>query len=137
MPFGPCTADEADAVMYYQYRGILRKLAGDDIAGISSLYLAESAPVPSSTPQPAATPTPFPELTVVVERGWNLAVLPPGPVAAVTNILTCVEALYSYEKEAWRAWIRGVSPQLQAITQIEPNRAYWLLASSTCAHIFP
>ena len=35
VPFGPCTAAEATAVMYWAYTGTLRKLAPDDIAGLA------------------------------------------------------------------------------------------------------
>ena len=54
-PFGVCSADELDAVMYYQYRGVKRKLAADDIAGLSALYPARP-PGTSPTPTPAAPP---------------------------------------------------------------------------------
>ena len=37
-PFAPCTEAETDAVMYYQYRGVRRKLTADDMAGMVALY---------------------------------------------------------------------------------------------------
>jgi len=138
VPFGPCTQAEADAVMFYQYRGTLRKLAPDDVAGLAALYPLTASPSPQPAPGgPAPTPTPFPELVVIVERGWNLVVLPFGPVADVTDILACARAAYDYHQGEWRAWIRGLVPALQGFSQFEPGRAYWLLADSPCAHVFP
>ena len=138
VPFGPCTAAEADAVMFYQYRGILRKLAADDILGLAALYpnAAGPSPSPSAPSGPSPTPTPFPELVVIVEPGWNLVVLPAVPIAGVAAALTCIQAIYSFDDDAWRAWIRGVPASLQDITALEPNRAYWLHAKGECAHIF-
>jgi hypothetical protein len=135
-PFGPCTPAEADAVMYFQYRGTLRKLAADDVAGIAALYPLGTPP-PSATPGPGATPTPFPELTVLLESGWNLVVLPSGPIENAASGLACLEALYSWEAEEWTAWIRGVNPSLQGLSSLEPGRAYWGWTTESCAHVFP
>lgn len=138
VPFGPCTQAESEAVMYYQYLGVLRKLAPDDVAGLSALYpLVTASPSPAPGPGASPTPTPFPELTVIIERGWNLVVMPPGPITTATASLPCVEALYSYESEAWVAWIRGLGLQLQGITELRDGRAYWAWSSGTCAHVFP
>jgi hypothetical protein len=138
VPFGPCTAAEADAVMYFQYRGMLRKLTGDDITGIANLYpLGSPSPTPPGGPPPSPTPTPFPELVVIIESGWNLVVLPPGPISPVAAILPCIEALYSWQDEAWIAWLKGLPASLQNINQLDSGRAYWAHASSSCAHIFP
>ena len=140
VPFGPCTDAEADAVMYFQYRGTLRKLAPDDVAGMVALYPAQvgsPTPQPTLSPGVTPTPTPFPELPVLLEKGWNLVVLPPGPVGAATDVLTCVLAAYSFEGEEWRTWIRGAPAGLQELTAFEDGRAYWLFAGSFCAHVFP
>lgn len=140
VPFGPCTEAEADAVMYFAYVGTLRKLAPDDIAGLSALYpLGSGMPGPSPTPVPGLTPTPtpFPELTVILERGWNLVVLPPGPVERVTQALPCVAALYEFRHAAWAAWIRSLPQGLQGFAGLVDGRAYWAWADGTCAHVFP
>ncbi|HEY6509938.1 MAG TPA: matrixin family metalloprotease [Vicinamibacterales bacterium] len=139
VPFGPCTAAEADAVMYFQYRGILRKLAPDDIAGIAALYPSAVIPSPSPTLVPGVTPTPtpFPELPVLLEKGWNLVVLPSGPVSTTMNALPCASAAYGFEDDTWRIWIRGAPAALQELSHFEDGRAYWLLADSFCGHIFP
>ena len=98
VPFGPCTEAEAGAVMYFQYRGILRKLASDDMAGIAALYPAATAPAP---PTPGTTPAPTPareaELVVVLEPGWNLVLLPSGTVTSAAGPLECIHAVYTFE----------------------------------------
>lgn len=136
-PFGPCTAAEVAAVMYYQYRGLLRHLEADDIAGISALYPNSGS---SPTPGPSATPRPetgLPERTAVfLERGWNLSVLPAGNLGVLTDALGCVEAVYGDIAGEWSVWIRGAAAPLQSLTTIEPARAYWLLASEECAQVF-
>ncbi len=135
-PFGPCTEAEADAVMYFQYRGILRKLAADDTAGMAALYPGQPAPTPVPGGTPPPSPTPEQALVVVLEAGWNLVLLPPGEVATSINPLACIEAVYSFENGEWRAWIRGVAPGLQDLTTIEASRAYWVRAGRACAHSF-
>ena len=108
VPFGPCTEAEADAVMYFQYRGILRKLAPDDIAGLAALYpLVPPTPGPTP-PGPSPTPTPYPESPVVLEKGWNLVLLPPGPAANVAGGLSCVRAIYTEDDGEWVSYIPGV-----------------------------
>lgn len=140
-PFGPCTKAESDAVMYFQYRGLLRKLAPDDEAGVAALYPQAPTPAnPTPVPQPPGltpTPTPAPELPVVLERGWNLVLLPPGTPQAAASGLGCIAAIYTLESGEWRAWIQGIAPVLQGITQLEANRSYWVKADSACAQVFP
>jgi hypothetical protein len=136
VPFGPCTDAEADAVMYFQYRGILRHLADDDFAGIRALYPVTSAtPTPNATPAPGAipTPTPFPEFPVVLERGWNLVLLPEGSAASVAEALTCVAAIYTQVEGDWVSFIPGVPGPLQTLTELQAGRAYWVLATRACA----
>ena len=87
--------------------------------------------------QPRRTRRPFPELTVIVERGWNLLVLPAGPIPPVAAALPCIEALYEYRDEAWTAWIRTVTAGLQGFAAIVEGRAYWAWSRGSCAHIFP
>lgn len=135
VPFGPCMAAEGDAVMFYQYRGILRTLAPDDIAGISALYPAGASPSP--TPGVSATPSPFPESPVFLERGWNLLVLPELSVNALAAGLPCLQAVYAYEAGEWLSWIRGAPEVIQEVANVGPPRSYWLLAASSCGKDFP
>jgi hypothetical protein len=137
-PFGPCTDAEADAVMYFQYRGILRKLAPDDAAGLRALYPI-TAPTPSATPpQPGATPTPtpFPEFPVVLEKGWNLVLLPPGPAVNVAQGLACVRAIYTQVDGEWVSYIAGLPAPMQTLTVLKENAGYWVLAGRACAKFF-
>lgn len=135
VPFGPCTAAEADAVMFYQYRGVMRSLAADDIAGISALYPVGSNPAP--TPGADPTPTPFPEFPVFLEAGWNLLVLPDVSVPALAAGLPCLRAVYSFERGVWLSWIRGAPAAIQELSEVGPERGYWLLAASSCGKDFP
>jgi hypothetical protein len=132
VPFGPCTAVEADAVMYFQYRGILRKLAEDDVSGLRALYPVSTL-TPTVTPLPGMTPTPFPEFPVVLERGWNLVLLPEASAASVTEALSCVAAIYTHVEGDWRSYIPGVPGPLQTLTVLEAGRSYWVLATAACA----
>jgi len=126
VPFGPCTAAELAAVMHYQYRGVLRKLEADDIAGLVALYpLQDAAP-----PRPAEVP-------VILEPGWNFIVLPGVPTGVLAGELRCMAALYAHEGGAWRTWIRGVSASLQELRETIGGRAYWVFASGPCAAVFP
>ncbi|MGE3077186.1 MAG: matrixin family metalloprotease [Dehalococcoidia bacterium] len=137
-PFGPCTQAESDAVMYFQYRGLLRKLTSDDEAGIAALY--PETPAPSPTPPPPGitpTPTPYPELPVILEPGWNLVVLPEVAPQQLAEGLPCLEAIYTFENNEWLAYIRGLPPTLQHLTTIDPSRSYWAKATTACAHVFP
>jgi len=136
VPFGPCSDEEADAVMYFQYRGMQRKLAADDIAGISALYPANQAPIPTPTSVPGSPLPPVPEFPVIIEPGWNFVVLPAGPVEAFAGSLTCASAVYTFDQGEWRAWIRGLSPQLQALSVLDAHRGYWVFGAAGCAHIF-
>ena len=136
VPFGPCTDAEADAVMYFQYRGILRQLADDDVAGIRALYPVTSAtPTPNATTSPGATPTPtpFPEFPVVLERGWNLVLLPEGSAGSVVEALSCVAAIYTQADGEWRSYIPGVPGPLQTLTELQAGRGYWVFATRACA----
>jgi hypothetical protein len=134
VPFGPCTEAEAEAVMFFQYRGILRKLAPDDTAGLAALYPTVAA---TPTTPPSGTPTPFPELVVILEDGWNLMMLPVGPVGPIAVSLECLRALYRWEADAWSAWIRDAPSAVQGFDAVEAGRAYWAWSEGACAHIFP
>lgn len=129
VPFGPCTDEELDAVMHYQYRGIQRKLAPDDIAGLVALYpLAPSAP-----PSPGASPTPPADVPVVLEPGWNFLVLPAVGTEALASQLSCLTAAYAFESSAWQSWIRGAPRDLQSLSATRAGVAYWFFASAPCA----
>lgn len=129
VPFGPCTPAEADAVMFYQYRGILRTLAPDDAAGISALYPAGGSPV--------ETPSPYPEYPISLEAGWNLVAPPNLTIAALTTGLPCVSAVYLYEGGEWLSWIRGAPPGIQELVSVGSGRSYWMLAATACGKDFP
>ena len=137
VPFGPCTPAEADAVMFYQYRGVLRTLAPDDIAGISALYPAGGTAAPTPSVAPSPTPTPFPEHPVVLDAGWNLLVPPELSVGALSNGLPCLQAVYSYENGAWLSWIRGAPDSIQELAAVGPAQSYWMLANAPCGKDFP
>ncbi|MEO8538615.1 MAG: matrixin family metalloprotease [bacterium] len=137
VPFGPCTLAEADAVMFYQYRGIQRKLGTDDTAAISSLYPSGSGPTPTAPPAASPTPSPFPEFPVFVSSGWNLLVLPPVNIEGLTDGLPCLRAVYRFSADGWSSWIRGAPDVIQEVTSVDSESAYWLLADRACGRTFP
>lgn len=124
VPFGPCTAAEADAVMYFQYRGVLRTLAADDIAGISALYPLAAEPEPPAEP---------PGMPVVLEPGWNFVILPAGPVAGLQQHLPCLGAIYARSGDRWSVWARVLPPSLVTLDAVETGVAYWVKAEGGCA----
>jgi hypothetical protein len=127
VPFGPCTAAEADAVMYYQYRGVLRTLAADDIAGISALYPLAAAPA-----DPPGEP---PGMPVVLEPGWNFVILPAVPVATLLQQLTCVGAIYALHGDGWNVWARALPPSLVTLKALEAGVPYWVKAEGGCGAV--
>lgn len=135
-PFGPCTDAERGAIMYFQYLGIRRSLGQDDITAISTLY-PRTSPPPSTTPSPRASPTPpAPVFPVVLESGWNLVALPPGDVSGLAASLACTTAIYDYRDGSWAEWVPGAPAGVQTLASLDAGRAYWVLASGSCAHEF-
>lgn len=135
---GPCTDAERNAVMYYRYQGAKRLLESDDIAGLQSLYPAAGAllsPPTEVVGQRAPAPS-LPAVPVALRAGWNLTVLPAGPIDAVVGALPCVQAVYSLTVNGWEAWIPGAHPALQGLTAVQPGQAYWVLAGGSCSHEF-
>jgi len=132
-PFGPCTAAELAAVMHYQYKGTQRKLEADDREGLAALYPL-AAPPPPASPTPPSPGAPVP---VVLERGWNLVVLPSGPVSDVTAQLGCVVAIYRSDGQQWASWVRGAGPAVQGFSQLSAGQSYWVQAGAACAAVFP
>ncbi|MBI2766992.1 MAG: matrixin family metalloprotease [Chloroflexi bacterium] len=128
---GPCTELEANAVMYYRYLGTKRALQADDVAGISSLY-------PETPRQGPLTPLePAPQsVRVEVRAGWNLIVLPAGPIDATMKSLPCVQAVFSLSDAGWDAWVRGAPSSLNTLATADAGRAYWLSSAATCSTVF-
>jgi hypothetical protein len=134
-PFGVCTTDEVNAVMYYQYRGTMRKLMPDDIAGISALYPAGAPAPPGPTPTPAGAPPALAQF-FALNAGWNLVLLPSGPLATSMPQLSCADAVYRYRAGAWNVWLRDGAPALLTLDSAEAGVAYWVHADGACAHTF-
>jgi hypothetical protein len=128
---GQCTPAQEAAVMYYRYRGENRALHKDDIARLSALYPATAQPDTWMMPAEVA-----PGRLVRLQPGWNLVVLPPGPLAEVVATLACAQAVYSPGESGWSAWIRGVVAPLQGIAYANGGHAYWVFASTSCEHSF-
>jgi hypothetical protein len=125
-PLFACTEAQADAAMYFQYRGQKRFPAEDDLAGLRALYPGDRPPAPGG-----------PEyLTIDVPEGWSLTVLPAGPIHQTVTRLACVDAVYAWDGTAWHRWIRGAHPQLQTIATVEPGAAYWIHATAACSYLF-
>ncbi len=134
-PFGVCSEDELNAVMYYQYRGAKRKLAADDIAALTALYPAVYPPSATPVPTPPGVPPALTQ-TLSISPGWNLVRLPSGPIEDAMTALRCASSVYAYRDGRWDSWLRDAFPPLATLTQIEAGQAYWLHASTACAHTF-
>lgn len=119
-PWGPCTPEETAAVMYFQYTGINRTLAADDRAGIRALYPAA----------PAAAPAPP---MLALEAGWNLVVLPPGPMSALAAALPCLVAAYHFDGERWLRYIPALPPAAQTLHDLPGPAPAWVLAAGACS----
>jgi hypothetical protein len=150
---GPCTDDEASALMYYSYRGLQHTLGADDIAGISALYPAAGASsslpldpggdeslsggVTSSWDGESREETAS-SFAVNLVDGWNLTVLPQGPLAPTVEALACIEVIYAFHPlDGWARWVRGVYTQLQSLTSVtDSGTAFWVLASGACHATF-
>lgn len=141
-PFAPCTEAETEAVMYYQYRGIRRKLTADDMAGIVALYPAEgSTPTPAPPGSPSTPPAPGPDVpgqtvTLALSAGWNLTLLPSGDLAPTIAGLACADAIYGFDGSAWQSWFRSPTFAPPGLADIAPGEAYWVHASAACSHAF-
>jgi hypothetical protein len=120
-PLGPCTPDEANAVMYFAYRGVKRALTADDIAGISAIYPARGG----QAGQP-----------VSLEPGWNLVTLPAGALGDTMAGLRCGAAVYAFEDGTWHVWIRDGLGALNTLIEARAGRAYWVQADAACARTF-
>ncbi|WP_322796439.1 matrixin family metalloprotease [Tepidiforma sp.] len=123
-PWGPCTPEEMAAVMYFQYTGINRSLAADDRAGIRALYPA------APSPQPAP-----PE--VRLEAGWNLVVLPAGPLPNLAAALPCLVAAYQFDGERWLRYIPALPPAAQTLRDLPAPAPAWVLAAGACSTARP
>jgi len=130
-----CTKTQEDAVMYYRYRGTRRALGEDDIAGISAVY-PRSSPGTPAPPVLPEEPEPVPVIDVSLRTGWNLLVLPPGPVESFMDALPCGAAVYGWSESGWAAWVRGVAPDRRPMPWPAEGRAYWILADGDCAASF-
>ena len=133
--FARCTKAQEEAVMYYRYRGLRRLLREDDIAGISERYPRSSPGLP---PLPVLPEEPAPVLVIDVRlrAGWNLQVLPTGPVDSFMGALPCAAAVYGWSPAGWATWVRGAAPGFRPMTPAEEGRAYWVLADGECAATF-
>ena len=110
--------------MYFQYHGLNRTLSVDDLEGITALYPLASTP---ASPQP---------VTLFLEPGWTLTVLPAGPLDATMTSLACVDAVYAYNGATWDVWLRDFPPAIQRLTAAADAQAYWLHAATACAASF-
>jgi hypothetical protein len=130
--FSVCSDSEAAAVMFFRYTGIHRTLGADDLAGVAALY-----PQAPELVRNSSGGIPVVELSVRVQGGWTLSVLPAGPIGDVMRSLQCVSAVYELQDGGnWLSWLRGAAPGLNTVTQIESGRAYWLFSSGTCSASF-
>ncbi|MCC7366522.1 MAG: matrixin family metalloprotease [Dehalococcoidia bacterium] len=130
--YDTCSSAESGAVMFPMYQGELRALQADDIAGISALYPVSNTTQPGTVPvEPVAMAYP-----VTLLDGWNLVVLPPGPLANTMQLLPCAEAVYVRDGQQWAVWLRDGAAALNGLQAASGESAYWLWAGGSCAQTF-
>lgn len=133
---GVCSPLESEAVMYWRYAGIKRTLAADDVAGISALYPVPAGQVPLAPAPITPLPAPAP-VALSLTAGWNLVVLPSGPLQPVMEKLTCVRAVYFHNGFGWTAWVRGTPATLNTLATIDAGAAYWVWSNAACTASLP
>jgi len=133
---GVCTPEEQDAAMYYRYQGVRHQLGIDDVAGIRALYPDGAFSIAAPTDGlPARTGSAAIQVEVV--EGWNLRVLPPGPLSSTMQALPCVRAVYAVTPDGlWAVWVRGAAPSLNSLSEAAAGAAYWLATSGACSAAF-
>jgi len=133
---GVCSPLETEAVMYWRYAGLKRSLGADDAAGVSSLYPTPAGQVPNPPAPIAPLPAPSP-VSLSLTSGWNLVVLPSGPLQPVAEKLPCVQAIYFHGGFGWTAWLRGTPATLNTLATIDAGAAYWVWSSAACTATLP
>ncbi len=140
---GPCTDAEAEAVMFYAYSGVQRRLAEDDMAALRSLYPAsatssQALPSVSGSSGAGVIDSTSSSLHVQLSPGWNLTYLPAGNLQRFVTELRCVEGVYAWNDDAgsWQRWLRDLAPSLQTLTSTRATQSYWVLASAGCSAFF-
>jgi hypothetical protein len=124
--YGSCTPSEESAVMFPRYKGMARSLAADDIAGIAALYPAQDEPAPAQETR----------LVVDLETGWNLVLLPPGPIEESVGGLRCVDAIYTLDGDQWLVWLRDAARPLNSLASTQGARSYWVHSQAPCVQTF-
>ncbi|MGE5597572.1 MAG: matrixin family metalloprotease [Hyphomicrobiales bacterium] len=129
-PFiGSCTSGENTAVMFPRYQGIHRELEPDDVAGIAALY-------PANGEAGGGSPESTVEYSLDLDAGWNLVVLPPGPLDSTMAGLGCVDAVYSRQGAEWFVWLRDGARALNSLSTASGDAAYWLHSTAACNQTF-
>lgn len=86
---------------------------------------------PSPTPTPQPTPLPRPDgATVTLWSGWNLVVLPPGPVAQVlARADGCYSAVYQFTGGTWQRYFPGAPSYVNSLQTLSGG-AVWVAGTA-------
>ncbi len=92
-------------------------------------------PTPTPTPQP--TPLPRPDgATVALWSGWNLVVLPAGPVTSVlARANGCFSAVYQYTNGAWQRYVPGAPAYVNSLQTLNGGAVWVAGTAANCGSI--
>ncbi len=96
-------------------------------ASASPSSSATSSPTATKTPTPIPSPTPGPVgVTVAFYPGWNLVVLPAGPVSAILfRAKGCYRAVYQQQGSQWLRYSPDVPPYANNLKTLNGG-TYWV-----------
>lgn len=106
----------------------------------TSAATATPSPTPTRTPSPTPTPTPTPTplprqdgAAVTLWEGWNLVMLPVGPVDAVlARAAGCYGAVYQFDGTRWRRYIPGAPGYVNSLGTLDGGPAWVQGTSRNC-----
>ncbi len=78
----------------------------------------------------------MPVIDVGLRRGWNLVVLPSGPVESFMDALPCGAAVYGWSVSGWATWVRAAAAGVRPASTTEASRPCWVLAEGECGATF-
>jgi hypothetical protein len=100
---------------------------------------ASPTPTRSPTPTPTASPTPLPRgdgAFALIREGWNLIVLPPGPLTGVlARARGCYSAVYQFDGAQWRRYIPGAPGYVNTLFTLDGGPVWVAGTTANCGLI--
>lgn len=113
--------------------------AGSPSATPSQGASATPSATPSPTPRPTSSPTPPPRgdgISITLWAGWNLVMLPAGPVESVLGRAAgCFEAVYQFDGTGWLRYVPGGPGYVNTLGSVQPGPAWVKGSAANCGTI--